>query len=353
MDFAEEIRYSINKIFMIRKFRILPLLFLSVFAIGCTTQSILIKAYTPASLELPPEVRTFSVFSRFVPAQGEYDRVIWGAYDSIDSVMLAASDTCYKSFSELFNSYDRYMTRLPEGERMFRHNGAELPDPLPWEGLVKIAKRQRTEALVMLESFDLIESDIKVIPQADSYLAEIEIIISVGWRIYQPSRRRIFDEKVYKHIYMLNGEGNSEAAAIADLPERSERLILAGVFAGKEYASLMKPGIAEIKRKYYIKGHHVIEESAVFAANDEWSKAKAKWDYNAYKGETDHLKAMCSYNMSLIAEKDGHINKALGFARRAQKYMPSKLHLELINKLIKKSFELDELYKSGKIIKNW
>lgn len=338
---------------MIQKNKILTLLFLSIIGMGCSTQSVLVKAYTPGRMELPPEVRTFSVFSRFVPAQGEYDRVKWGAYDSVDSVMLAASDTCYKAFSELFNSFDRFTTKIPTGERMFKHNGIDLPDPLPWDGLVKVANRQRTTALVMLESFNLKESEINVAPKGEGYSAEIEMTISTGWRIYQPSLRRIFDEKVYDHIYKLYGNGKSKEEAVSDLPPRAQRLILAGAFAGEEYARLMKPGITEIKRKYYTKGHKIIEESAEFITQNEWGKAKSKWDYHAYKGETDLLKAMCSYNMSLIAEKDGQINKALGFARRAHKYMPSNFHLELINDLTKKLFKLDELYKSGAIIKNW
>lgn len=338
---------------MIKRFRILFLVLLSILTFGCSTQSMLIKVYTPAKLELPPEVRTFAVFSRFIPAQGEYDRVQWGAFDSIDSVMLAASDTCFKAFSSQFNSYERFRTRMPVGERMYQHNGTALPDPLPWEGLLKIKARTRTDALVMLEAFGIKESELRYIQDGAETKAIVEMEISAGWRIYQPQRRRIFDAKVYNLNYQVSGTGKNKDEAKSNLPDKKNRLVLAGAYAGTEYAKLMKPGDLEVKRKLYVKGYEIIEEAAVFIENNEWGKAGKKWDYNAYKGETDELKAMCSYNMALMSEKEGHINKALGFARRAQKYLPAKLHIVLINDLTIRLLDLEDKYKSGMIIKNW
>ncbi|MEA1875892.1 MAG: DUF6340 family protein [Bacteroidota bacterium] len=338
---------------MIRKLKVLSLVLFTVLGVGCSTQSIMVNVHTPLRMELPPGIRSFVVFSRFVPAEGDYDRIIWGAYESVDSVMLAASDTCYRSFDHLLGSYDRYVTRIPKAEPMLRHNGDSLPDPLPWEGLLKISKRNFSHAIIILESFSIDESEIIVSQEGDKFLAKVELDVSTGWRFYQPKLRRTLDENVYVVRYSIQREGDTKLLAIEALPAKQQRFIMAGVFAGEEYAKFMKPGVIELKRKYYIKGDPVIEDAAEMIANDEWSKAERKWDYNAYNGESDKLKAMCSYNMALKAEKEGYLYKALGFARRAQKLMPAKLHLELINELTMRSLDLEEQIKSGKIIKNW
>lgn len=338
---------------MIQRLKVLSFVLFTILGVGCSTQSIMVKVHTPLRMELPPEIRSFVVYSRFVPAEGDYDRIIWGAYESVDSVMLAASDTCFRSFDHLLNSYDRYVTRIPKAEPMFKHNGDSLPDPLPWEGLLMISKRNFSHAIIILESFGIEESEIKVSQQGDKFLAKVELSVSAGWRFYQPKLRRTLDENVYKVMYSIQNEGDTKLSAIEALPAKQQRFIMAGAYAGEEYAKLMKPGVIELKRKYYIKGDQVIEDAAELIANDEWSKAERKWDYNAYNGESDKLKAMCSYNMALKSEKEGYLNKALGFARRAQKFMPAKLHLELINELTIRSLDLEEQIKSGKIIKNW
>jgi len=338
---------------MVQRLKVLTLVLLTILAFGCTTQSLMVKVHTPIKMELPPEVRTFSVFSRYVPAVGDYDRIIWGAYESVDSVMLAASDTCYKTFEKALDSYDRYSAKKPKAEPMFKHNGSNLPEALPWEGLMKISKRNYSHAIIILEAFGIEESEIELRQVGDEFLAEIELNVTVGWRFYQPKLSRVLDENVYEYKYGIKGEGDTKKSAVESLPSQDQRFSMAGVYAGEEYAKLMEPGLIEVKRKYYIKGDPIIEEAADFIDNGEWGKAESKWRFNAYNGENDKLKAMCSYNMALRSEREGFLSKALAFARRAQKFMPAKLHLELINELTTRSLDLDEQYKSGKIIKNW
>jgi len=338
---------------MLRSFKAFSFVLLIALFFGCSTQSVVVKVQTPLRMALPPELNTFAVFSRFIPAGGEYDRIKWGAYDSVDSIMLAASDTCYKSFDHLLDSYDPFKTIVPKAESMFKHNGDSLPDPLPWEGMLKIAKRNFVDAIIILEAFGIDESELKVRHEGDIYTAEIELKISTGWRLYQPKLRRMLDENVYLVNYRIQKEGSSELSAIEALPTKNQRYVMAGAYAGEEYARLIKPGFIVVKRKYYKKGHPIIEEAAESIENGEWGKAESIWKLNAYNGENNELKAMCSYNMALQVEKKGSINKALGFARRAQKLMPAKLHLELINELTIRSLDQEEQVKSGKIIKNW
>lgn len=327
---------------------IIPLMFLS-----CGTQSYLLEVYSPSKLELPPSVKGILVFNRFVPAQGEYDRVQWGAFDSVDSTMWQVADSCAQSFGMLLNDFPRFQTKMPEGVPMFKHNGPELPEALPWGGMVKIADKYFAQAIVILEAFEIEESEITTKLSNGVYTASVNLVITNGWRIYQPERSRFLDETVYSIEHTISASGNTKDLAISMLPDNRDRLFMAAKFAGEEYAKLINPEMVEVKRRLYVKGHEIIEEAAVFVEQGNWGKAQDKWDYNAYRGESDELKAMCCFNMAVLSEKEGYINKALGYARKAQKLMPSKIHLELINELTIRLFKLEEKYKSGEVIKNW
>jgi hypothetical protein len=354
MDFEEIYGYAIiEKTMKINVLKIL-LFTVSCFIIGCNTQSYLVDVYTPSKLELPPDLRAISVFNRFVPATGDYDRVIWGAYDSLDSTMLKVADSCTSAFSTMLGSSKKFNAKMPTGERMFRHNGPDLPEPLPsWEGLIKIAERQFTDGLIMLEAFDMTDQGIEISENNGIYTAVAKYEVITGWRIYQASRRRYLDESVYHTNYSVSASGASEQAARDSLPSQENRMIAAAKFAGEEYAKFITPKLISVKRKIYVKGNKVIEDAAAFVEEGSWGRAEDKWNYHAYNGESDELKAMCSYNMAILSEKEGYINRALGYARRAQRLMPSNLHLELINELTIRAFDIEEKYKSGEIVKNW
>jgi len=329
-------------------FFIFPLILIS-----CGTQSYVLEVYSPPKLELPPGINGVLVFNRFVPAQGEYDRVQWGAYESVDTTMLQVADSCAQSFGIMLNSFPRFKTRMPEGVRMFKHNNTELPEPLPWEGILKIADKYFAQAIAIMETFEIEESEVITKSVNGVYTASVSYVITNGWRIYQPERRRVLDETVYKLPHAISASGSTKELAVSMLPDKKDRLFMAAKFAGEEYARLINPELIEVKRRLYIKGHEIIEEAAVFVEQENWRKAQSKWEYNAYRGESDELKAMCCFNMAVLSEKEGIINKALGYARKAQKLMPAKVHIELINELTIRLFELEEKYKTGEVIKNW
>lgn len=320
---------------------------------ACNTQSVLVKVYTPAAVELPPTYRRLLVFNRFVPAQGDYERVKWGAYESVDSLVWRAADSCARSLSKVLEQTERFNTRMPEGERMFVHNGDTLPEPLPWAGLLKIMQRNYGDGLAMLEAFRIQEADPVFKQEGSDIQVTIQTDILTGWRFYQPDLRRMLIADVFTFQKDFSASGQSKEDALKNLPDRNERYIEAGIYAGKMMAESINPGIIEVKRKFYSKGNEPIEEGFAFIEKGEWGKAYSKWKYHAYNGETDEIKAMCSYNMAILSEREAAINLALGFARRAQRLMASNLHIDLINELTIRLFEIEEAYESGKIIKNW
>ena len=320
---------------------------------ACKTQSLMVRVPDPAAIELPATLRKVLVFNRFVPGTGEYDRVKWGAWDSVDSLLWRASDSCATAFSQYLNHTERFVTQMPSGERMFKHNGDFLPEPLPWEGLQKIAARNYGEGLAILEAFGIKEMEPEWTDGQGAYEVRKTLVVTHGWRFYQPDMRRTLVQQVFSTPMVFTAHGNSREEALAGLPDKQQRYAAASRAAGEDFARQVNPSYLEVKRTFYSKGPQVIEEGYQFIEAGDWGKAYNKWKYHAYNGETDEIKAMCSYNMAILTEKDGSINMALGYARRAQKLMPSNLHLKLINDMTIRLFDIEERYESGKIVRNW
>ncbi len=320
---------------------------------ACKVQHFMLEVYTPAPLDLPPELRTLVAVSRFVPATGPYDEVQWGHYQSFDSTLFRLANESLLGFTDEMNSSGRFGVRTPQGVRMLRHNGDSLPEMLPWEGLVQICRTNLSDGIALLEGFSIQQEPMETKEVSNQYVTTQMVHVKLAWRVLQPNRRRILDAGVYSYSKQFEGRGESRQAALDSLPDKGLQLLQAARYAGTAYANSMKPGLIAVKRNFYQKGHPVLEETAPFVLTGEWGKVEQKWKKNAYEGDSDELKAMCSYNMALLSEKQGFLNQALGYARRAQRFMPSKVHLDYINELTTRELQQEDQLKAGAFVRNW
>ncbi len=149
------------------------------------------------------------------------------------------------------------------------------------------------------------------------------------------------------------GQGSTKEEAIATLPEVIDMKKQTCEWAAAEYAKMIIPGSVTIERDYYKEGDVKLEEAHAAILEENWAKAESKWNYLSYKSDSEEVRAKASYNMAILCEKDGRLNQALGFARKANKYLPHKRHLELINNLTIKMFKEEEKRENKELIRNW
>lgn len=321
---------------------------------SCSIQKLTVDVYVPPGIELPPDVRSILVTSRYVPATGEYEAVQWGYFESVDSAKWELSRYYAQSFADALDSTDRYISKTDFDLRMLRNNNDTLPEQLPWLGVIDIADRTRAKGLAILQGFDLLEGDIRIKENQDkSFTALKDITVKSAWRLSQPERRRMLDEKVYNYTKEFRSSGLSAAEAESSLPDSKVMLREACKWAAEQYAALLTPGVESVDRYYYREGHEKLVEAHEAIEEGNWGSAESKWKFLAYRADDDEVKAMASYNMALFCEKDGRLNQALGFARKANKLMPHKRHLDLINDLTIKLFKQEEMREKGIYIRNW
>ncbi|MFA6125700.1 MAG: DUF6340 family protein [Bacteroidales bacterium] len=320
---------------------------------SCQLQKVTVNVYTPPKIVYPPDIRSVMVTSRFVPATGSYEDVQWGAYETVDSLKWKLSEAIIDTLAKRMIIKDQFMVKVRHFPRMLRHNEATLPDPLPWDGLLSLSKKEYVQSLLILEGFGLSKSPVTINQQAGEYEAEFSVTVSMAIRVYEPEKMRVLDDSVYTFTSEFKGKGKSEQEAMKQLPEEKKALFSACSQAAEGYYSLIKPGQIPEKRTYYINGDSTMQLGEKAFREGKWGRAEAKWKWLAYNSKDSLIQAKASYNMALICELDGRLNQAIGYARRSLRIHPDRNTIKYINVLDKRISDIENQIKEKKIIRRW
>lgn len=335
-----------------KKLGLLVLVMLT-FLFSCQLQKVAVNLYTPARLVFPPEVKSVLITSRYVPAQGPYEDVQWGAYESVDSLKWSLSESIVDSLGKRMATDNKYLVKIKHYPRMLRHNEANLPEPLPWPGLSDLAKKEYVQSLVIIEGFGIDRTPVKTISSGNDFKATFSVGITLAIRAYEPEKMRIIDDSVYTFFSEFEGRGPSEQEAARQLPDDWNCMVKACDNAAESYFNLINPGMVKTDRHYYTKGDSALIEADLAVRQGKWGRAESKWKWLAYNAEDSMVQAKASFNMALACERDGRLNQAIGFARRSERIHPDKRTREYIEVLNEKMKEYEELLKQQKILRRW
>lgn len=320
---------------------------------ACQLQKVMVNIYIPSKLVFPPDMRSVLVTSRFVPATGPYEDVQWGAYETVDSLKWKLSESLVDTLAKRMAADNKYLVKVRHFPRMLRHNDANLPEPLPWEGLSTLSKKEYVQALLILEGFGLTKTPVVVSGSNGNYLAQYSIGVTMAVRVYEPDKMRLIDDSVYTFSTEFKGPGITEQEALKQLPDDHKAILTACSNAAEAYYMLIKPGEISEKRNYYCKGDSTMLKADQAIKEGKWGRAESKWKWLAYNSKDSVIQAKASYNMALVCERDGRTNQAIGFARRSQRLKPNNHTLEYINVLNKKILDYEDQINQKKIIRRW
>lgn len=326
---------------------------LLVFICSCQLQKVVVPLYVPAKLLFPPDVKSVLVTSRYVPATGPYEDVQWGAYESVDSLKWSLSESIVDTLANRMAGENTFLVKVRHFPRMLRNNDANLPDPLPWEGLLSLAKKEYVQTLLIIEGFDLSKTPVSFNRDAGNFEAKYSIGVNMAIRVYEPDKMRYIDDSVYSFTSEFKGTGATEPEALKNLPDEKAAMFTACSNAATDYFRLIKPGELASKRYYYPKGDSSMLKASVSVKEGKWGRAESKWKWLAYNSKDTLIQAKSSFNMALICERDGRFNQAIGFARRSERLHPDKHTQDYIRILNKKILDFEDQVKQKKIIKKW
>jgi hypothetical protein len=307
----------------------LPLILPALLLISCKTSYITVDVLKPARIDVPREIKSVAIINRSLPAKEERAMNIIEGVISGEGIFndRLGSERCVVGAVELLNNSPRFKAVLP-GDIDVRGTGTdEFPPALEWSIINDISNRYNTDAVIALETFDsdsytnidrheyTTEEDGRKVRHVE-YIAEINMQIEAGWRIYHTGREQIVDENVYVDHISWDARGATKEAARRNLPSKGRIIEDAGFFAGQRYATRISPVWISVSRSFYSKGNEELEKASRYAKQGNWDEAAEIWK-NTVNSSDPKIAGYAAFNLALSYEMNGDLNFALKWAEKS------------------------------------
>lgn len=213
--------------------------------------------------------------------------------------------------------------------------------PLGWDEVDKICTDKKVNALFVLELFDTdskvsyaavpvsISTPLGKIPGIEHH-ANMLTTVKTGWRIYDPAQREILDEYAFTRDITLSGRGINPVAAAAAILNRKQALKDVSNKAGHAYALRLIPYWIRVSRDYYVKGTENFKIGKRKAQTGNWDGAAEVWKKETTSASSKIAGRAC-YNMAIICEINGELDKAIEWAQKAYENHNNRLALSYVN----------------------
>lgn len=303
---------------------------------GCKTASTSMQVLVPAQIDLPTNIKSVGIANRSLPGkQGTIGNVLEGLISG-ESVFAdrEGSERCMAGLAAGLNASPRFQASIIHGAELKGTGTKQFPRPMEWNEVDRLCKQYQVDALAVLETFD---SDIfiekkqqKVKRKVDDrevyvteYIAELNITVNAGWRLYDNTSRRIVDENVYSDQKRWNGKGDKPDEALNRLPSKREAINQAGYYGGERYGVRISPTWMNVTRSYYTKGNDALKKAKSFVKAGNWEGAAEIWQKQTLNTDPEIAGRAC-YNMAVASEVLGNLDIALNWANRALKQHNNK-----------------------------
>ena len=301
---------------------------------GCSKYGYVSLNYPlPPEAYLPEDVHSIAVVNRSLVEEEDVENKVLEAIatSEVAGSDRLASDACIQGAFEAVKRMDGTDLIIPEKVRLYGTGTREMPELLDWDLVAKICEAERTDALLVLETFDS-NSDLLLSTATE----QVSSIISTGtlkstmpdqvnvnvvcyWRLYHPGTKSIIDQ--YKHSSYLTFHTNGGLPPPTALPE-------AAYEAGIAYIQRFLPGFYVVRRDLYKRtsgsAKHQFKAGYRSAEVANWQEAIEIWDDLSTHRKHKTAGRAC-LNIAVANEVLGNTDQALDWAKKSYEYHNNKL----------------------------
>ena len=380
--------------------RILTLLIIATVFAGCTS-TISLQVLKPADVTLPEQIQKFTLVNRTKPSKKNQ---VWNVVEGIltgEGVYAdrEGADNCLSGLMQVMQKTPRFT--ITQASIEFKGTGTEeFAIPLNWGEVENLCQQNNSEALIVLEAFDSdsrITYDSKPVqvkgpkiecwdsnkngikdPSEDinkdrkwnsldcaqgqtategqiitttEYYTHAQMEVKSGWRIYFPNEKRIIDEYRFSDFLNFDGKGPTPQQATAALPNKRDCINKTGFHAGNVYGFRISPQWIYVSRYFYTRGNDNMKFAGKKARQiKDWKGAMEIWKKESLNSDKK-IAWKASYNMAVACEREGNLDVALDWAKRAYGIGHKSAAAQYINILNGRTYEkkrLDEQMKGQK-----
>ena len=253
-----------------------------------------------------------------------------------------ASDESIKGIFAASQNWEGVTIVIPETVKMYGTGTRDLPELLDWELVTEICKKERTDALLVLETFDS-NTDLLLSAAMDQVTAiittgepvakvpgTVNMNVACFWRLYEPASRTVIDQ--YQHNSYMTFD------LVGGLPPPNALTEIA-YEAGLYYVNRFLPGYYMVKRDLYKRTNgsakHQFKAGYRRAEVGNWKGAMELWDELSAHEKRETAGRAC-LNIAVSYEVMGNNKEALKWAQRSYEIYDDKLGRDYAKVLLRR-----------------
>ncbi len=315
-----------------------------IFSSCSSTNLVYISVQEPAPVSVPQDIKRIAVINRSEVSKKNK------VFDAIDKVVTlegpgldaAGAEASITGLTDELWKNNRF-TDIQSLKNSVPNNAAPgfFPAPLSWAEIEKICAENNADAVFALEFFDTdtkinyaaiptsLKTPVGNVPVIEQQ-ANMQTMVKTGWRIYDPRGRNILDEYSCGKSLNYSATGINPVAAAGGLINRKEAVKEAGNQNGHIYAQRLIPYWIRVYRDYYIKGTDNFSTGTRMARTGNWKGAEEMW-LKETNNTNPKIAGRACYNMAIINEINGDLDKAIGWAQKSYENYNNRLALTYVN----------------------
>jgi len=330
----------INKTFLMKNH--LPLILISILFIlqSCATTHRSVKVTYPPHLSLPENIKNIAVYNRTKTDSTKKDNNVVESVLTGEAIAgdLIGAEECLNSFVIEMNRYDSPHAFVPINHLLYRKDvNIHTPEPLQWQTVKTICRKNNCDALMVLETFDTNSDNIistvfsgMNIVKSGGYIAPKQVNYSVtySWRLYDTLSQTVFDQFGDQLQQTVGG-----LSPIDPVPTSAIRNT--GNYIGDISAGRYLPVVVWQDRVIYKRGNEQLKVAWRKAVTNDWTGAMEKWNALS-KSVNSKVAGRACFNMALGCEVTGKTDLAKTWAQKAftdYKVRKARNYLEVLNSL--------------------
>ncbi|MFX0557150.1 DUF6340 family protein [Maribacter sp. CXY002] len=326
--------------------------------ISCgSTNRLTLGVTQPARIAVPSEVTKIGIINRSIPSEennklDKLDKIL--SLEGLNLDKEGAEFSINGLLDELIRD-DRYeVVKLIDDVEEQRKGLGVFPAALPSESVDRICEENDVDILFSLEFYDtdtaanyelgtvMLPNNLGIRVGIPGHKVTLNTVIKNGWRVYDPLTRSVLDEHIFNDYLTSVGEGINPVKAFEAIAGRKEGVMQISNNVGVAYALQTRPMRIRVARDYFVKGSNNFKIAMRRARTGNWDGAADLW-----ASELDNPKLKIAgrayYNMAIINEIHGDLDKALEMASVSYSDYENKLALTYVNILRRRIAEQQEL----------
>ena len=235
----------------------------------------------------------------------------------------------------------------------------QFSNELSWEKINEICTKNKLDAIYELSYFytdskiayrtitSQINNNLGIKIPIIEHEATVSTLVKYGWRIYDNTDKQIRD--VYSDATTLTttGRGINPVKAFEAILTRKDAVLDASKNIGINYSYRIFPYNIRVSRDYYVKGTNNFEIGKRRAQAGKWDSAAELWLLETNNKDSKIAGRAC-YNMAIINEINGDLDKALEWATKSYTDYGDKIALRYINILKNRKAKAQQLEQETK-----